>query len=288
MTKGARIYASVMASWVARLKRVRRSRRPIAWGTALRAMSAGIRSAMWCLARSRERGVGIRPRNPLPAEGGKDPEPVANMKLFAPKHFAVGLSGPSPPKTTSSWLQVIPNFRERRPSSGGWEAGTKRVLRSTLLIRKKRIRLCLTKQKAISIATAGWATILPLCPQPMCPLILEWKSRCCPIMHVATSKPLCWKFWATGSSKMAGLDFFHPDNLRFGQGIYLSRLVAAAKAVEGVETASVYRFQRLGLPNGDALKNGILPMGTWEIAQLDNDPSFPENGRLELKMGGGR
>ena len=85
-----------------------------------------------------------------------------------------------------------------------------------------------------------------------------------------------------------GVGFFHPDNLRFGQGIYLSRLIAAAKAVEGVETASLYRFQRLGSLNGDALKNGILPMGTWEIAQLDNDPSFPENGRLELKMGGGR
>jgi hypothetical protein len=85
-----------------------------------------------------------------------------------------------------------------------------------------------------------------------------------------------------------GVGFFHPDNLRFGQGIYLSQLIAAAKAVEGVEIASLYRFQRLGVPNGDALKNGILPMGSWEIAQLDNDPSFPENGKLELKMGGGR
>jgi hypothetical protein len=85
-----------------------------------------------------------------------------------------------------------------------------------------------------------------------------------------------------------GLGFFHPNNLRFGQGIYLSQLVAAAKAVEGVETARVCRFQRLNVPNTDALEQGVLPMGSWEIAQLDNDPSFPENGRLELKLGGGR
>ncbi len=35
--------------------------------------------------------------------------------------------------------------------------------------------------------------------------------------------------------------FFHPDNLSFGDGIYLSQLVAAAKSVEGVETVKVTR-----------------------------------------------
>ena len=35
------------------------------------------------------------------------------------------------------------------------------------------------------------------------------------------------------------------------------------------------------------IENGILPIGTMEVARLDNDPSFPENGRLTLLMRGG-
>ena len=47
-------------------------------------------------------------------------------------------------------------------------------------------------------------------------------------------------------------------------------------------------FQRFDeLPNQE-LEKGILPLGPLEIAQLDNDPSFPEHGNLRLDMRGGR
>ena len=82
--------------------------------------------------------------------------------------------------------------------------------------------------------------------------------------------------------------FFHPDNLTFGEGIYLSKLVAAAQAVSGVESVHVKIFQRMFEQPNDEIENGILPLGPMEIARLDNDPSFSENGRLELVMGGGR
>jgi hypothetical protein len=84
------------------------------------------------------------------------------------------------------------------------------------------------------------------------------------------------------------LGFFHPDNLTFGQGVLLSRLVAAAQAVPGVESVRVTRLERLGEgPNGE-IETGLLPLGPLEIARLDNDPSMPVNGRLELAMRGGR
>jgi glycosyltransferase involved in cell wall biosynthesis len=82
--------------------------------------------------------------------------------------------------------------------------------------------------------------------------------------------------------------FFHPDNLSFGDGIYLSRLVAAAQAVEGVQSVEVTRLERFGDgPNGE-IERGVLPLGPLEVAQLDNDPSLPENGTFTLNMGGGR
>jgi predicted phage baseplate assembly protein len=84
------------------------------------------------------------------------------------------------------------------------------------------------------------------------------------------------------------LGIFHPDNLTFGEGMYLSKLVATAQAVPGVESVRVTRLQRLFEdPNGE-LENGLLPLGPDEIAQLDDDPDFPEHGQLELVMKGGR
>jgi len=84
------------------------------------------------------------------------------------------------------------------------------------------------------------------------------------------------------------LGFFHPDNLTFGEGIYLSKLVAAAQAVTGVESVKVNKLQRLYEPPNSEIENGVLPLGPLEVARLDNDPSFPENGRLILDVRGGR
>ena len=82
--------------------------------------------------------------------------------------------------------------------------------------------------------------------------------------------------------------FFHPDNLTFGEGVYLSKIVAAAQAVTGVESVTVERFHRLFEAPNHEIENGVLPLRNSEIAQLDNDPNYPEHGKLEIRMRGGR
>jgi hypothetical protein len=81
---------------------------------------------------------------------------------------------------------------------------------------------------------------------------------------------------------------FHPDKLTFGQGLYLSQLIAAAQAVPGVEGVTVDKFQRLGEESGQALKDGVLRLGPLEVPRLDNDPSLPSSGQLQLHVRGGR
>ena len=81
---------------------------------------------------------------------------------------------------------------------------------------------------------------------------------------------------------------FHPDNLTFGQSVYLSPLYAAAQAVDGVESVEITTFQRRDRPGREALDAGRLTLGRLEIAMLDNDPNFPERGVLTLTMEGGR
>ena len=84
------------------------------------------------------------------------------------------------------------------------------------------------------------------------------------------------------------LGVFHPDNFSFGDAVYLSRIIAAAQAVEGVDSVRVDRFQRRANPDPTTLDAGVIRIGDLEIAQLANNPNFSERGRLILDAGGGQ
>ena len=81
--------------------------------------------------------------------------------------------------------------------------------------------------------------------------------------------------------------FFHPDNLVFGEGIAVSKIIAAAQGVSGVQNVSA-RLKRFGEIDDYVIRDGILSLQPMEVAELDNDPSFPEHGKLTLNMWGGR
>jgi hypothetical protein len=85
-----------------------------------------------------------------------------------------------------------------------------------------------------------------------------------------------------------GRGLFHPDNFTFGQPVYLSPIVAAAQAIEGVDSVRIDRFARLADPSPATLEDGLIPIGRLEIARLDNNPNFPDRGRLAVTAGGGR
>jgi len=82
--------------------------------------------------------------------------------------------------------------------------------------------------------------------------------------------------------------FFHPDRFTFGQPVTLSSLLGAAHEVEGVHFVEPIVFRRRGESRSSALRLGEIAIGRLEIARLDNDPNFVENGTLELTLEGGR
>lgn len=81
--------------------------------------------------------------------------------------------------------------------------------------------------------------------------------------------------------------FFHPDNFTFGQALYLSAIYKEAMAIAGVASVEIIQFKRWTKNQGMEIKDGILKPGELEILRLDNDPNFPENGRIEFIMLGG-
>ena len=86
--------------------------------------------------------------------------------------------------------------------------------------------------------------------------------------------------------------FFHPDNFTFKQPVYLSNIVAEAMQIPGVmwiDTGKslLHRFKRLRQPSFGELDDGMITFERLEIGKLDNDPNFPENGKIEFIMKGG-
>jgi hypothetical protein len=88
---------------------------------------------------------------------------------------------------------------------------------------------------------------------------------------------------------------FNPDTLTFGQGVYVSPIIAAVQRIPGVLEVQVTRLTRY-IPGTSPPSSkpdrvphsGVLTLGPFQIARLDNDPSAPLNGRLTLFLRGGR
>jgi hypothetical protein len=79
---------------------------------------------------------------------------------------------------------------------------------------------------------------------------------------------------------------FHPDNWSFGQPVLLSHIYEAAMRVDGVSSCTVEQFQRWGKMDNGEIEKGVIEMAYYEIARLDNDPNFPENGKIQFLIGG--
>ena len=85
-----------------------------------------------------------------------------------------------------------------------------------------------------------------------------------------------------GNSRQSG--FFNPDNLTFGQVIESGELMAFVQSIPGVRSVKVTAFCRL---NARAITvEDRLFFGPTEVARLDADEDFPENGILRVRVVG--
>jgi predicted phage baseplate assembly protein len=86
---------------------------------------------------------------------------------------------------------------------------------------------------------------------------------------------------------------FHPQRLGFADSVSTSAVIAAVRAVAGIESVVVTRFCFLGRAV-DLADVAVLPppvrltAGPLQIIRLDNDPVTPGNGFAEVDLRGGR
>ncbi|MEM6354042.1 MAG: putative baseplate assembly protein, partial [Cyanobacteria bacterium P01_D01_bin.14] len=242
------------------------------------------------LRNTRLSGIQLKPRNPFPATGGVDPEPIDEVQLFAPGTFRQALQRAITAQdyadlvmrdfadqvqraaTVLRWTGSWPEVLVAVDPIGAAELSDR--LRSQIVQRLYRYR---RMGHDVVVRTAT-----------LVPLHIEMTICVQPDYIRGHVKAALLTALGNRVSAQGEQGFFHPDRLSFGEGIALSNLVATAQAITGVESVVVNKLERLYEgPNGE-LEQGLLPLGPLEIAQLDNDPNFPDNGKLMLHMRGGR
>ena len=226
-------------------------------------------------------------RNPLAAQGGVDPEDIEAARRDAPQAFRTQERAVTPAdyaaaaerrpdvqraaanfRWTGSWYTVFVT-PDRYGGGAVDDAFATRVRGSLERFRMAGYDLDVRAPKTVALDVA-----LHVCVKPdyFRADVLQAVAR----MLSANVQP-------DGT-----LGVFHPDNFSFGEPVYLSRIVAAAQAVTGVDAVRPQVFQRLIEPDPTTLDAGVIDIGALEIAQLANSPDFPERGRLSLSAGGGK
>jgi hypothetical protein len=232
-------------------------------------------------------------RNPLPAKGGIDRESTTEVKLFAPQTFRKTLQRAITP---DDYAKLAENYTDKRGRRVQRAAASLRWMGSWYAVRVTVDPLGKDQADEDFLqAIAGYlypyrriGHDLEVVAARYVPLDIEMNICVLPHYLRGHIKAELIDRFSDRRLSDGSLGFFHPDNLSFGDSITLSKLVATALGVAGVESVTVTKLQRLNEEPNNELANGILSLGMQEIAQVNNDPSFPENGKLTLNVRGGR
>jgi len=233
-----------------------------------------------------------RVTNPIGAAGGTTPEPMAEAKMNAPHAFRAAPSSLRRAITPDDYARIAErDTRLQRAAgrfawSGSWyEAAVGLDIRASEAgWRDAIVADGLTRLEAVR--RIGHE--LGVRPAVLVPIDLALKVCVAPTHLRGHVRAALLDAFSARRLKGGALGFFHPDRLTFGGPIYLSAVIAAAQAVPGVVSVQVTRLKRQFAPANREIENGLLPIGPFEVARLDNDPNHPDAGVLTLTLEGGR
>ncbi|MEU6116029.1 putative baseplate assembly protein [Streptomyces sp. NPDC047117] len=233
-------------------------------------------------------------RNPLPAVGGAEPEPVEQVRQLAPLDL----------KRTRRRAVTAADYAELASALPGVQRAAAEI-RWTGSVQEAHVAIDAVRSgepapellDSVAYVLEGYRRIgHDLVVEPARTVPLDIEVEVCAAPGHQHGRILAELTRVLGNRRLPGgrLGFFHPDALTFGEPVRLSRLTAVAAAVPGVESVRVTRLQRLfsqgstDIRDNRALEDGVLRLGPLEIAVCDNDPERPENGRLVIELGGAR
>jgi len=229
-------------------------------------------------------GGTVPARNPAAATGGADPVPAADARRDAPQAFAAELLRaviPADYATAADGDPTVQRATSRRTWTGSWPLITTAVdldvtaddvaqeALTRLTTTLDGLRMLGVEQAVVEGTPVGLAIALEVCPTPgFDPAALE-------VEILQRLRP--------GSDASPGL--FHHSRMLLGASVYLSSVLAAVAELAGVDAVEPTDARRLSEPKGTV--HDVIVVAPDEVAVLDDDPSRPERGRLDVTVKGG-
>jgi hypothetical protein len=228
-------------------------------------------------------------RNPMPAIGGRDPETIAEARLRAPLHFREPKRAVTPADYAQRLLDdpLVSNAHAIEQ----WTGAERAIVLLVDLVNGAPLD---------AAAEAQFRRLLE--PYRLAGHVLEFRTPVMVPIELAmrvcvepgaladhVHEQLLQRF-SSGRFADGTVGLFHPDNFSFGSTLHLSKIYAAAQAIDGVRHVDVTRLRRQGVAGAtdDALASGQLTVGAYEIPILANDPNYPDRGLVQFTMEGGR
>ncbi|MGI9102240.1 MAG: putative baseplate assembly protein [Terriglobales bacterium] len=226
--------------------------------------------------------------NPLPATGGLDPEPLEEVRQRAPYAFRVQQRAVTEADYADIAQRCDPTLQRATATfrwTGSWRTAFIAADRKGGAAVDEGFRLKLERCMD-QYRMAGQDVDV----QAPVPVSLELEMTICvkPDYFKADVEAAMRQKLSNRALPDGTLGAFHPDNFTFGQTVYLSAIYEIVQHTDGVESVQITKFQRQGSKLNEGLKTGRLNFTGLEIPRLDNDPNFPEHGKLTLNMAGGR
>jgi len=228
----------------------------------------------------------IQVRNPLPAMGGTEREPVEDARLYAPHAF----QSQERCVTAADYATVAGRYPGVRQAAaqlrwtGSWYTAFVYVQRAGGRPLDKTFNARL-QHFLDPYRQAGCE--LELRPPDFVPLEIVLEVTLKKGYDSNRVEGALRQVFSSGVAAQGGTPgFFSPDNFSFHQPVYLSQVIGAAMGVAGVSHAEARRFRRLDEP-APAQAPLVIAIGELEIARVDNDPADPGRGSIQFVMKGG-
>jgi hypothetical protein len=224
--------------------------------------------------------------NPLPAWGGVDPETVDHVRQSAPAAFRTQQRA----VTAADYQALATQYPgvSRAAATLRWTGSWHTVF--ITIERDQQAPLGTSFIDGLGAYLDGYrmaGTDLQIEDGIQVPLLIQL-SVCVRPDSVATDvEQALLTVFSSQVQPDGTLGLFNPARLELGQPFYLSPLIAAAQAVDGVASVQILSFERQDQPSDEGLLAGVLVPQRLEFFVLANDPDYPERGRFELTVQGG-
>lgn len=225
-------------------------------------------------------------RNPLPAKGGRDAETISEAREFAPQAFRTQERAVT--ETDYTEKTELHNQVQKAAARFHWTGSWYTVFVTVDRTNGQDVDAEFKKEICRHLEQYRMAGYdLEIREPRFVPLDIIMNVCVKPGYFMNNIEENLLEVFSRYNLPDGKRGFFHPDNFTFGQPVYLSAIYKKAMEVTGVESIEVKKFLQWAKKPNNEKENGFLQPAELEIIRLDNDPNFPENGKIDFIMFGG-